>query len=97
MPLSIKFRQEQNYKLFTASEKKSGYQIKHNTNSLLEADKKTQAAFLSTMIYAGVYTRNEVRNLFDLNELEGLSDPLTAVNMHTKEQVDANLKKLKDE
>ena len=97
LPWSIKFRQEQNYKLFTASEKKSGYQIKHNTNSLLEADKKTQAAFLSTMIYAGVYTRNEVRNLFDLNELEGLSDPLTAVNMHTKEQVDANLKKLKDE
>ena len=41
--------------------------------------------------------RNEVRNLFDLNELDGLSDPLTAVNMNTKEQVDANLKKLTDE
>lgn len=97
LPWSIKFRQEKNYKLFTDVEKNRGYQIKHNTNSLLEADKKTQAAFLSTMIYAGVYTRNEVRNLFDLNELDGLSDPLTAVNMHTKEQVDANLKKLKDE
>ena len=97
LPWSVKFRQEQNYKLFTDAEKKSGYQIKHNTNSLLEADKKTQAAFLSTMIYAGVYTRNEVRNLFDLNELEGLSDPLTAVNMHTKEQIDANLKKLTNE
>ena len=97
LPWSIKFRQEKNYKLFTDAEKKGGYQVKHNTNSLLEADKKTQAAFLSTMIYAGVYTRNEVRNLFDLNELEGLSDPLTAVNMHTKDQVDANLKKLTDE
>lgn len=97
LPWSIKFRQEKNYKLFTDAEKKGGYQVKHNTNSLLEADKKTQAAFLSTMIYAGVYTRNEVRNLFDLNELEGLSDPLTAVNMHTKEQIDANLKKLTDE
>ena len=97
LPWSIKFRQEKNYKLFTDAEKNRGYQVKHNTNSLLEADKKTQAAFLSTMIYAGVYTRNEVRNLFDLNELEGLSDPLTAVNMHTKDQVDANLKKLTDE
>lgn len=97
LPWSIKFRQEKNHKLFTDAEKNRGYQIKHNTNSLLEADKKTQAAFLSTMIYAGVYTRNEVRNLFDLNELEGLSDPLTAVNMHTKEQIDANLKKLTDE
>jgi len=97
LPWSIKFRQEQNYKLFTDAEKNRGYQVKHNTNSLLEADKKTQAAFLSTMIYAGVYTRNEVRNLFDLNELEGLSEPLTAVNMHTKEQIDANLKKLTDE
>lgn len=97
LPWSIKFRQEKNYKLFTDAEKNRGYQIKHNTNSLLEADKKTQAAFLSTMIYAGVYTRNEVRNLFDLNELDGLSDPLTAVNMNTKEQVDANLKKLTDE
>ena len=97
LPWSIKFRQEKNYKLFTDAEKNRGYQIKHNTNSLLEADKKTQATFLSTMIYAGVYTRNEVRNLFDLNELDGLSDPLTAVNMNTKEQVDANLKKLTDE
>jgi len=97
LPWSIKFRQEKNYKLFTDAEKNRGCQVKHNTNSLLEADKKTQAAFLSTMIYAGVYTRNEVRNLFDLNELEGLSDPLTAVNMHTKDQVDANLKKLTDE
>jgi HK97 family phage portal protein len=97
IPWSIKFRQEQDYKLFSNAEKAKGFQIKHNTSSLLEADKKTQAAFLSTMIYAGVYTRNEVRALFDLNNIDGLSEPLTAVNMHTKEQIDANIKKLTDE
>jgi HK97 family phage portal protein len=97
LPWSMKFRQEQDYKLFSNAEKAKGFQIKHNTSSLLEADKKTQAAFLSTMIYAGVYTRNEVRALFDLNNIDGLSEPLTAVNMHTKEQIDANIKKLTDE
>jgi hypothetical protein len=43
-----------------------------------------------------VYTRNEVRSLFDMNEIDGLSDPLTAVNMQTKEQIDANLKNLSE-
>lgn len=97
LPWSMKFRQEQSEKLFTETEIEQGYQVQHNSNSLLEADKKTQAAFLSTMIYAGVFTRNEVRGLFDMNEIEGLNDPLTAVNMQTKEQIDANLKKLSDE
>jgi HK97 family phage portal protein len=97
LPWSQKFKQEQEYKLFSDAEKKSGYGVFHNSSSLLEADKKTQAAFLSTMIYAGVYTRNEVRALFDMNEIDGLGEPLTAVNMHTKEQIDENLKKLKDE
>jgi HK97 family phage portal protein len=96
LPWSQRFRQEQEEKLFTANETVKGYQILHNSNSLLEADKKTQAAFLSTMIYAGVYTRNEVRSLFDMNEIDGLSDPLTAVNMQTKEQIDANLKNLSE-
>lgn len=96
LPWSMKFRQEQEEKLFTQSEIKKGYEVNHNSNSLLEADKKTQAAFLSTMIYAGVYTRNEVRSLFDMNEIDGLSDPLTAVNMQTKEQIDANLKTLSE-
>ncbi|WP_439129941.1 phage portal protein [Polaribacter sp.] len=97
LPWSIKFKQEQVEKLFVESEKQRGYAVHHNSNSLLEADKKTQAAFLSTMIYAGVYTRNEVRSLLDLNEIDGLSEPLTAVNMQTLEQVDANLKKLQNE
>lgn len=97
LPWSMKFRQEQQEKLFTSAEKLKGYQINHNSNSLLEADKKTQAAFLSTFVYMGGMTRNEVRALFDLNPLDGLDEPLTAVNMQTKEQIDANLKKLSDE
>lgn len=97
LPWSKKFKQEQDEKLFTESELMSGYEVQHNSNSLLEADKKTQAAFLSTMIYAGVYTRNEVRSLFNMNALDGLDKPLTAVNMQTKDQIDANLKKLSNE
>lgn len=97
IPWSQRFKQEQDEKLFTAAEILRGYQVHHNSNSLLEADKKTQAAFLSTMIFAGVKTRNEVRALFDLNPIDGLDEPLTAVNMQTLEQIDANLKKLNDE
>ncbi len=91
LPWSIKFEQEYDAKLFTQAEIRNGLYIKFNTNSLLSADKLTQADYWSKLILAGVYTRNEVRSLLELNTIDGLSEPLTPVNTQTMEQIDANL------
>ncbi len=97
LPWSMRFKQEQDAKLFSEPEILKGYQSHHNSNSLLEADKKTQAAFLSTFVYMGAMTPNEVRALFDMNPIDGLDEPLRPVNMQTKEQIDATLKKITNE
>ena len=42
-------------------------------------------------------TRNEARKKLDLNDINGLSEPLTPVNMQTLEQIKESLKALKNE
>lgn len=91
LPFAIKMSQEYNSKLFTPAERAAGIKVKFNINSLLQADKKTQAEWYMKMIYSGVMTRNEVRALEDLNALEGLDEPLTPVNMQTMEQLQKSL------
>ena len=91
MPWVIKFQQEYDAKLFTKQELQQGIYIKFNTESLLSADKKTQAEYWSKMILAGVYTRNEVRAMLERNPLKGLDQPLTPVNTQTMDQIDAKL------
>lgn len=97
LPWAIKFDLEYEAKLFTAAEQSSGYYIKSNEGALLRADKKTQAEYFSKLIFSGVYTRNEVRQLLDLNGLPGLDEPLTPVNTQTMQQIDENLKNSKNE
>ncbi|CAL2106352.1 Phage portal protein [Tenacibaculum sp. 190524A02b] len=96
LPWSLKFQNEYTVKLLSVAEEIEGYYIKFNTKSLLRADLKAQSEFFSKMIYAGVYTRNEVRALFELNALEGLDSPLTPVNTNILEQIDALLKQKQD-
>lgn len=87
LPWSIKFTQEYEYKLFTSKEISEGYYIKHNTGVLLQADKKTQSEYFTKLIYSGVMTRNEARKYLELNDLPGLNEPLTPVNMQTQKQI----------
>lgn len=94
VPWAIKNEQEANCKLFTVAEQKAGFHIKANIGSLLRSDKKTQSEFFSKLIFSGVYTRNEVRNLLDMNSIDGLDEPLTPVNAQTMAQIDAKLKEL---
>lgn len=71
---------ELNRKLF---ERNTGYKdyVKFNEKVFLRGDSKSQAEFYTKMIYAGVLTRNEVRELEDLNPIDGLDEILTPVNM----------------
>lgn len=92
LPWAIINEQEYNSKLFTVSERKAGIKVKFNIKSLLQSDSKSQMAWYLGMIYSGAMTRNEVRVLEGLNEIDGLSDPLTAVNLQTLEQLKKSLK-----
>ncbi len=52
---------------------------------LLRGDAKTRSEFYSSAITAGYMTRNEARELEDLNPLKGLDEPLSPLNMRQGE------------
>ncbi|QOD60648.1 phage portal protein [Polaribacter haliotis] len=94
LPWSMKFRQEQDEKLFTEAEIRQGYQVHHNSNSLLEADKKTQAEFISKMLNNKVFVPNQIREMFDMNPLEGGDVALMPLNMQTEAEYQLKLEKM---
>tara|TARA_R110002126_G_scaffold143105_1_gene289257 strand:- start:3386 stop:4621 length:1236 start_codon:yes stop_codon:yes gene_type:complete len=94
IPWSIKFRQEQDYKLFSNSEMAKGLQIKHNTSSLLDADKKTQAEYFKTLLNSKVFVPNEVRAKLGFAPIDGGDVTLMPLNMQTEQEHDLKIKKL---
>jgi HK97 family phage portal protein len=57
------------------------YQAEFILAGLLRGDAKTRSEYYSAMINAGVMTRNEARELENLNRLPGLDEPLSPLNM----------------
>ena len=92
LPWSIKFQQEQEYKLFSKTEIEAGYYIKHNTAILLQADKKTQAEYYRTMVNIMAYTPQEIREFEELNKIDGLNEPFVPVNMQPLSVAQINYK-----
>lgn len=80
LPRVISKEQELDFKCFTEKERATHY-TKFNIAVLLRGDLSAKATFYTSMVYGGIYTRNEVRALEDMNPIEGLSEPLQAVNM----------------
>lgn len=80
MPRVISREQEINKKLFTATEKETPYS-KFNISVLLRGDLQMKQQFYTAMVYSGIYTRNEVRALEDMNPIDGLDEILQPVNM----------------
>ena len=80
MPRVISREQEINKKLFTNSEKENLYS-KFNISVLLRGDLQMKQQFYTAMVYSGIYTRNEVRALEDMNPIDGLDEILQPVNM----------------
>jgi HK97 family phage portal protein len=80
LPRVISKEQELNYKCLSQKEQTTHY-IKFNVASLLRGDLDAKAKYYTAGIYAGYYTRNEVRDLEDLNPITGLDEPLQPVNM----------------
>lgn len=95
MPRVISREQELNYKLFTKKESKTLY-TKFNLAVLLRGDLEMKQKFYTSMVYAGIYTRNEVRALEDMNPIEGLDEILQPVNMQALSMANKLIEDQKD-
>lgn len=80
LPSVVANEQELNNKLFSTKEAGIVY-TKFNINSLLRGDLAMKQGYYTAMVYSGIYTRNEVRALEDMNPVEGLDEILQPVNM----------------
>lgn len=80
LPWILRLEQETARKVFTDAEKKFAY-IKFNEKVLLRGDMEARKNFYTSLVYAGVMTRNEARALEDMNPVDGLDEILQPVNM----------------
>lgn len=80
LPWIVRMEQEITNKIFTDKEKASLY-VKFNEKSLLRGDLEARKNYYTAMVYAGIMTRNEARELEDMNDIDGLDEILQPVNM----------------
>jgi HK97 family phage portal protein len=66
--------------LLTEDDKESGRYVEFILEGLLRGDTAARAQFYQSGVNTGWLTRNEVREKENLNPIEGLDDPLQAVN-----------------
>ncbi|ELA6587506.1 phage portal protein [Vibrio alginolyticus] len=85
IPWVVKWEQELNRKLFTEQERRAGYYVKFNLNGLLRGTAQERAEFYSKAIRDGWMTRNQVRELEDMNQADGLDTYLLSADLQTKE------------
>lgn len=87
LPWLIRWEQELNRKLFTEREKESGeFFIKHSVDGLLRGDINSRYDAYGKGINSGFITRNEARELEDMNKLDGLDEVLIPLNMASADQ-----------
>ena len=81
MDILTGYEQELTYKLFTQQELEAGYYVKFNVNAILRADPKTRYEGYRIAIQSGFMTPNEVRELEEMEPLEGGDRLLVNGNM----------------
>lgn len=95
-PFVENLEQEYRKKLFTSKEKASGYYVHGNMNVLYRADMKARSEYYSKMVASGIFSRNQVRALEDVNPgPELLDEYLTPVNTYTEKHLNKILKEKK--
>lgn len=91
-PYITNIEQEYAKKLFTTKERENGFFVRGNMNVLLRADIKSRAQWISAMVYCGVMTRQEARQLEDMNDGPSfLEEHLTPTNEWTEKQIANNI------
>lgn len=96
IPWVVKWEQELNRKLFTEQERRAGYYVKFNLNGLLRGTAQERAEFYSKAIRDGWMTRNQVRELEDMNQADGLDTYLLSADLQQKRptQMSKNLNEI---
>lgn len=67
--------------LLTDAERKTGYYSKLEERGLLRGALKDTAEYLYKLAGLGLITRNEGREMLDMNPIDGLDEPLTPINL----------------
>lgn len=67
--------------LLTEAERRAGYYVKLEERGLLRGALKDTAEYLYKLAGIGIMTRNEAREMLDLNPLAELDEPLTPINL----------------
>ena len=80
MPWVVNWEQELNRKIFTTAERKAGYFVKFNLAGIMRGTAGERATFYHNAITDGWMSRNEARQLEDMNPVEGLDEMLVSVN-----------------
>lgn len=87
MPMGEKFKQEFERKSFTRTERQSGVYINLNYKKLLQADPEARGKFYKDMIFVKAITPNEIRELEDMNPIDGNDDLLQMSNLLNETQI----------
>lgn len=80
MPWVVNWEQELNRKIFTEAERKVGYFVKFNLAGIMRGTAGERATFYHAAITDGWMSRNEARQLEDMNPVDGLDEMLVSVN-----------------
>lgn len=80
MPWVVNWEQELNRKIFTEAERKAGYFVKFNLAGIMRGTAGERATFYHAAITDGWMSRNEARQLEDMNPVNGLDEMLVSVN-----------------
>lgn len=67
--------------LLTDAERRAGYYTKLEERGLLRGALKDTAEYLYKLAGLGLITRNEGREMLDMNPIDGLDEPLTPINL----------------
>jgi HK97 family phage portal protein len=77
------YEQEYDWKLLGNNPK---YYTNYNINAIMRADAAARATYYMTMVQNGIMSRNEIRQLENLNNTEGGDEFLTPMNLTTDSQ-----------
>ncbi len=85
LPWLIRFEQNYNMQLLTPAQLKQGYYFQHIIEGLLRANASDRAEFYSKMFNIGVMSINDIRQLENMNPVEGGDIHLVPLNMTSLE------------
>jgi len=87
LPLTTKFKEELDFKLFSNREKNQGYNVFQDHKKLLQVDPKSRAQYYKDLFYLSSITPNEIRKLEELNPYDDGNEFFQLSNLLTKEQM----------